>query len=297
MKKMLYTMYLKKRYYRIIESLIKKVIRFINNSKNNSLKKTIRSAIYYTTQKNRILFSNKNEAKYLLTSCDWISQKLFIDESFDFRVLIRTKKLLGKENSKSTLINVGAHIGSSCIPAIKKNYFKNLIAFEPSKRNFRLLKANILLNEIDDRTQIYNLALSNKKANLYLGMFNNNTGDYRIVKNKQKNTEIIQSDILDNYTYNLNKNNSLVFMDAQGHEAEIFMGAKKTIRKKIPFVFEFAPFWLNKDWLKKISILFKYYNFFHDLKTNKKKRFNAMEIKKLYDHYLINNNATDILIK
>ena len=43
---------------------------------------------------------------------------------------------------------------------------------------------------------------------------------------------------------------------------------QKTIRKKIPFVFEFAPFWLNKDWLKKISILFKYYNFFHDLKTN-----------------------------
>ena len=294
---MFYTMYLKKRCYRIIESLIKKVIRFKNNSKNSSLKKTIRSAIYYTTPKNRILFSNNNNTKYLLASCDWISQKLFIDESFDFRVLMRAKKLLGKENSKSTLINVGAHIGSSCIPAIKKNYFKNLIAFEPSKMNFRLLKANIFLNEIDGKAQVYNLALSNKKANLHLGMFNNNTGDYRIVKNKQKNTEIIKSDILDNYTYNFNKNNSLVFMDAQGHEAEIFMGAKKTIRKKIPFVFEFTPSLLNKDWLKKISILFKYYNFFHDLKTNKKKRFNATEIKKLYNHYLINNNYTDILIK
>ena len=124
-----------------------------------------------------------------------------------------------------------------------------------------------------------------------------NTGDYRIVKNKKKNTEIIKSDILDNYTHNLNKNNSLVFMDAQGHEPEIFMGAKKTIRKKIPFVFEFMPSLLNKDWLKKISILFKYYNFFHDLKTNKKKKFNATEIKKLYNHYLINKNYTDILIK
>ena len=93
---MFYTKYLKKRYYRIIESLIKKVIRFKNNSKNNSLKKTIRSAVYYTTQKNRILFSNNNNTKYLLASCDWISQKLFIDESFDFKVLIRVKKLLGK---------------------------------------------------------------------------------------------------------------------------------------------------------------------------------------------------------
>ena len=296
-------MYLKKRYYRIIESLIKKIIRFINNSKNNSLKKTIRSAIYYTTQKDRILFSNNNDAKYLLASWDWISQKLFIDQGFDFGILIKAKKLLGKKNSKSTLINVGAHIGSTCIPAIKKNYFKNLIAFEPSKKNFRLLKANIFLNEIDDRVQVYNLALSNKKANLHLGMLagdasgSSTGGGYRILKNKQKNTEIVKSDILDNYTYNLNKNNSLVFMDTEGHEPDIFMGAKKTIRKKIPFVFEFAPFWLNKDWLKKISILFKYYNFFHDLKTNKKKRFNAIEIKKLYNHYLINNNYTDILIK
>ena len=198
MENMSYTMYLKKRYYRIIESLIKKVIRFINNSKNNSLKTTIRSAIYYTTQKDRILFSNNNDAKYLLASWDWISQKLFIDQGFDFGVLIKAKKLLGKKNSKSTLINVGAHIGSTCIPAIKKNYFKNLIAFEPSKRNFRLLKANVLLNEIDGRTQVYNLALSNKKANLHLGMFNNNTADYRVLKNKQKNTEIVKSDILDN---------------------------------------------------------------------------------------------------
>ncbi len=297
MKNMSYTMYLKKRYYRIIESLIKKIIRFINNSKNNSLKKTIRSAIYYTTQKDRILFSNNNDAKYLLASWDWISQKLFIDQGFDFGVLIKAKKLLGKKNSKSTLINVGAHIGSTCIPAIKKNYFKNLIAFEPSKRNFRLLKANVLLNEIDGRTQVYNLALSNKKANLHLGMFSNNTGNYRIFKNKQKNTEIVKSDILDNYTYNLNKNNSLVFMDTEGHEPDIFMGAKKTIRKKIPFVFEFGPSMLKKGWLKKISILFKYYNFFHDLKTNKKKRFNTIEIKKLYNHYLKNNNSTDILIK
>ena len=290
-------MYFKKRYYRIIESIIKKIIRFKNNSRNIDLKRSIRSAIYYTTPKNKILFSNNNNIKYLSTSCDWISKKLFIDGDFDFKVLIKAKKLLGMKNSKSTLINVGAHIGSTCIPGIKKNFFKNCLCFEPSKRNFRLLKANIFLNEVDNKVQVYNLALSNKKDILYLGMFDNNTGDYRILKNKQKNAETVKSDILDNYTYNLNKNNSLVFMDVQGHEPEVFMGAKKTIRKKIPFIFEFTPSLMNKDWLKKISILFKYYNFFYDLKANKKKRFNAIEIKKLYNYYFINKNYTDILIK
>ena len=72
------------------------------------------------------------------------------------------------------------------IELIKKNNFKNLIAFEPTRRNFRLLKANIFLNDVDDRVQAYNLAISNKKANLYLGKTRGNTGGNRIVKNKQK---------------------------------------------------------------------------------------------------------------
>ena len=162
-------MYLKKRYYTIIESLIKKAIRFKNNSKNNTLKKTIQSAIYYTTDKNKILFTDNKDIKYLMSSRDWISLNLFIDEGLDYKILTKAIKLLGKKNSKLTLINIGAHIGSTGIPVIKKNNFKNLIAFEPTKRTFNLLKANILLNEIDDKAQVYNLAISNKKANLHLG--------------------------------------------------------------------------------------------------------------------------------
>ena len=87
---MFYTKYLKKRYYRIIESLIKKILIYKNNSKNSTLQKTIRSAIYYTTKKNEILFSNNKDIKYLLGSSDWISKKLFIDKSFDYHILTRT---------------------------------------------------------------------------------------------------------------------------------------------------------------------------------------------------------------
>ena len=296
-------MYLKKSYYRMLESLIKKIIKFKNNSNNNAFQKIIRSAIYYTTKKNRILFSDNKNIKFLMPSCDWISQCLFINESFDYRILEKGIKLLkrkkvGGKNSKSTLINIGAHIGSTCIPAIKKNKFKNLIAFEPTKRTFELLNANIFLNGINDRSQVYNLAISDKKGSLHLNIKNVfDTGSNHIVKNKQKNTETVKSDILDNYTYNLNKNNSLIFMDAESHEYNIFLGAKKTIKKKIPFVFEFAPYLLNKDWLKKISVLFKYYNFFYDIKTSKMKKFDATQMKKLYNHYLPENGFTNILIK
>ena len=75
------------------------------------------------------------------------------------------------------------------------------------------------------------MALSDKIAKGYLKLINpNNTGDYRVVK-KTKNTEEIKLNILDNFTSKINKNNSLIFMDAQGHEPEIFLGAKKTLKK------------------------------------------------------------------
>ena len=291
-------MYLKKRYYGIIESLIKKAIRFKNNSKNNTLQKTIRSAIYNTTDENKILFSNNKDIKYLLGSSDWISKKLFIDKSFDYRILTKAIKLLGKKNSKLTLINIGAHIGSTAIPAIKKNNFKNLIAFEPTKRNFRLLKANIFLNEIDDRVQAYNLAISNKKANLHLGTTKGNTGGNRILRNKQKNTEIVKSDILDNYTYNLNKNNSLIFIDAEGHEPNIFLGAKKTIKKKIPIVFEFYPTLLDKSWIKNYDLVFKNYRFFYNLHgKNRKEKFNKENLIALFNKVnSIEKKYTDLMI-
>ena len=291
-------MYLKKRYYRIIESLIKKAIRFKNNSKNNTLQKTIRSAIYNTTDENKILFSNNKDINYLLGSSDWISKKLFIDKSFDYRILTKAIKLLGKKNSKLTLINIGAHIGSTAIPAIKKNNFKNLIAFEPTKRNFRLLKANIFLNEIDDRVQAYNLAISNKKANLHLGTTKGNTGGNRILRNKQKNTEIVKSDILDNYTNNLNKNNSLIFIDAEGHEPNIFLGAKKTIKKKIPIVFEFYPSLLDKSWIKNYDLVFKNYRFFYNLHgKNRKEKFNKENLIALFNKVnSMEKKYTDLMI-
>ena len=54
-------MYLKTRFYRIIESIIKKFLIFGNNSRNSNLLRTIRSAIYNTSEKRSILFSNNEK--------------------------------------------------------------------------------------------------------------------------------------------------------------------------------------------------------------------------------------------
>ena len=43
-----------------------------------------------------------------------------------------------------------------------------MIAFEPSKINFNLLAVNVYINNLGDRAQIFNLAISNKKSKTYI---------------------------------------------------------------------------------------------------------------------------------
>ena len=176
--------------------------------------------------------------------------------------------------------------------------FKNSIAFEPTKKTFKLLQSNIFLNEVDDKIRAYNLAISNKKANLYLAIKRGNIGGNYISKNKQKNTEIVKSDILDNYTYNLNKNNSSIFMDVEGHEPNIFLGAKKTIKKKIPIVFEFYPSLLDKNWINNFDLVFKNYRFFYGLRgKNRKDKFNKKNLIALINKVnSIEGKHTDLMI-
>ena len=50
----------KKKYYRILESIIKKILLIEKKSSNENLKKMVRSAIYNSNlKKNRLLYSEK----------------------------------------------------------------------------------------------------------------------------------------------------------------------------------------------------------------------------------------------
>jgi len=292
-------MYLKKRYYRIVESAIKKVLNFKNNSNNISLEKTIQSAIYYSSIKEKVLFLNKNNNKYLLHNNDHISKLLFINGEFDFKILKKALKYLGKKQKRKTLINIGAHIGSSCIEAIKKNYFEDAIAFEPAIRNYRLLQVNILLNSLENRIKACHLAISDKKKILNLSINEKaNSGDNRILKYvSKKSYEKVKSETLDRFTSHLNRKNALIFMDVQGHEPYVFKGAKNTIKKKIPIVFEFSPYLFDKNWLKYFKDLFKNYTYFYDLHDDTKVKFTSENIIKLYKKLDIKKeNYTDLLI-
>ena len=200
--------------YRLIESIIKKIYRIPNYTKNEKLKKTFISAEYNTSTHQDLIFSSKDKINYILKNNEEISKIVFINGEFDFYVLKKGLKLLKKKKLKY-LVSIGSHVGTTLIPAIKFGLFDNCIAFEPSIENYRLLTANIHINKIEKKISLFNIGLSKKACNGYLKNNPLNSGDYRVIKSK-KNSKKIRLDILDNFTSKMDKKNSFYLWMPKG---------------------------------------------------------------------------------
>jgi FkbM family methyltransferase len=64
-------------------------------------------------------------------------------------------RLVGRE----TFVDVGAHIGTTTIPAVAHHRFSRAVAIEPDPDHLPLLRANIALNKLDDRVTVVEAAI------------------------------------------------------------------------------------------------------------------------------------------
>ena len=217
--------------------------------------------------------NNKTEKFILYSKDEIISKEIYVKGEFDLLKLKKTIKVLHEKGFKTErLFDVGANIGVVCIPAIKQKIVKTGFAVEPEKNNYKLLKTNIILNDLENDIQTYNFALSDsddKHLNMELSDYNSgghsvqNLENLKSHGNSKKNFIKVKTKKFDTLFSNVNKINDLIWIDAQGHEPFILDGCKNALDKEIPIVIEFWPYGLKKNnsWEKMINTIrgFKYF--------------------------------------
>ena len=281
--------------------ILLKLIRLIFNSLEN---KKIRKAIFDTSKPGTILFSQGEKEKFILQSSDQVIGRTVYTtkKPFDFDKLTKVLKILNLKKNE-LLIDVGANIGTICIPAIKRKLFKKALAFEPEPLNFSLLLSNIIINGCYNKINAHNIALGNKnREKLSLKLDNYNKGNHRIIKKSKINSKkniMINSYKLDSFLKNISSLTTLVWIDVQGYETQVLLGAKKILNKKVPVCVEFSPAFLEKkkyDIFKKMFIK-NGYNYFYNLNLPLKKvALNNHSIDNLYKSLKKNKFAeTDLL--
>jgi FkbM family methyltransferase len=136
-------------------------------------------------------------------------------------------------------IDIGANIGTHLVSALVQYGFKQGIGCEPDPLNFDLLKQNILINGLEDRTRVFNMALSDRFGSATLELSPTNFGDHRI-RNRSSECPVIEDEAqrmtcsvmmetasrLFSHHGVACTSGTLVWIDTQGHEGHVLMGLR-----------------------------------------------------------------------
>ena len=175
-------------------------------------------------------------------------------------------KLLINEEAGEVL-DIGANLGSFCLPLAKKISKHTYHAFEPQRIVYYQLCGNTFINSLDN-VHCHNFGLSNKRDRFDIEMPDyakeTNIGAFSIDEDTRANeyecatvgkTEPMAVFPLDDGQH---KNVRLIKIDVEGHELEVIKGSYKTLKQNNypPIIFEA---WTWKPWYQeKRKELFEY---------------------------------------
>jgi len=215
-----------------------------NNIQNINEKIQLVKADYYNVKFNMFVYKGKDiVSNFILRNKCWDPEgsKSMLD-SLEF---YRRKKNLNIQDIY--ILDLGANIGWYSLFLGKLGY--NLIAFEPSIKNYQILKKNYCLNQ-DMNITIINkgIYIENKNCSLYHQL--SNIGNAFLICDEQKFIkknyfeEKIKLTKLSNYIPFLsNKNLAIIKIDVEGSEGIAVESGIDLIKKyHVPFIhLEFSP--------------------------------------------------------
>ena len=250
----------------MIKKLIYKIIFNLKDFFYKIKSESVRGLIYdvLSERQKYIEVKNKKNEKFIIFSNDKdLSRELFINNEFDLKKLERTINFLSTKKKIRNLYDIGANIGVTSIPAIKRGLANHAYAVEPEINNFDLLKKNIILNDVEKNISTYNYALSNKdNIELEMEISDNNSGDHRVrLPNPQMTIH--------------NENTRSIIKVTSKKFDSLF---QNLLLSRTPLVIEFWPYGLKRNNLwEKIDSIFEKYDYFIDLNQD---NINKIDINK-----------------
>lgn len=175
-----------------------------------------------------------------------IGQSLFLTGEFEFGKLGAALQHLGVERV-GTLVDVGANIGTVCIPAIRRGLAERAVAIEPDPDNFSLLTTNVALNGLLDVVVRHRVAAAPTTGlDLHLALAEENLGDHRIAapdapETARRPTVAVPGVALDELVPDLSPATDLIWIDVQGFEGQVLRGATALLARRVPVVVELWP--------------------------------------------------------
>ncbi len=153
-----------------------------------------------------------------------------------------TKKFCKVDDNDGLFLDLGANIGTTGIYFIKKLAPKlKLLAFEPDAENFKLLRANLILNELEkiSTAENFGLGVEESTQTMYKNIFNLG-GNSVLAHQEGAESETIKIISLDKYFAEKNlraEEVKYIWIDTEGFESQVLLGAKNILRRSAAPIF------------------------------------------------------------
>ena len=164
-----------------------------------------------------------------------VSRALLRHGEYDWQQIELLGGLLGAD---SRLVFAGAHIGALLIPIARLAGTRQVLAFEPSPNNHRLLLMNLKLNQLEG-ILVKNVALADSPGTILFSENRINTGNSRI--DAAKGRLQVTVDTLDRCVPAGWESVDLIVMDIEGSEVAALRGGAAVLAKTRRLYVEFAP--------------------------------------------------------
>jgi FkbM family methyltransferase len=117
-----------------------------------------RIALFFHRQFSTEMTFQRNGFRWTGTPSCLISESIFLSGHYQDASIIQLAKLV--KNGRSTVVNIGAHIGDVALPLSRK--WNHVIAIEPNPSTFEKLKVNVRQNQLEENIECYQAAISDE---------------------------------------------------------------------------------------------------------------------------------------
>lgn len=213
--------------------------------------------------------STKQGVFTVLLADETIGKNLYSSGQYELELMSNVMAFLRSTQrcppkGRGTIVDIGANNGVISIGMLHTGELEKAIAIEPEPQNFSLLQRNVILNGLKDRVICLPIAASHQKGEILFELSDTNFGDHRVRTNAHcvnsdsaelfhesgRRVITVQSDQLDNLLADLPEsfthNIALVWVDVQGYEGYVFMGARNLLSKGVPVVSEIWPYGIKR---------------------------------------------------
>lgn len=289
----------------LVKGIAKSAVKFLDE------KSSFRQIYFDMQPPDSLLVARTVHGNFIVNSSDKaIGLSCYVQRgAYDFDRFASAIKMLPNAARISILVDVGANIGTISIPALKSGLFKRAIAVEPEPRNFKLLRINVILNGLEGRFVLHNVAAGGgADETIVFELSEDNYGDHRVrgdvgeglFSESKRSTIAVRSMPLHELLEGEDPGEILLWIDTQGYEGAVLSGAQKLIEKRVPLCFEFWPYGLHRLGgfeLLKSALSGAEYSFIIDLDDPEKKvAFSISELDAAWARVGTSGAYTDLLL-